>query len=235
LEEFARMKKVILAFALFTVSWAANAISVQLVRHNQTSGSGAISTLINDGSQVNNPAGPSTAVWDWDGTTLSSTGVYSAVSSIGSSSFSSSVLGDLITDLSIDTSTSTATATSYACSEGNFLATVGASGCGGYNLGTNFANESTTVWGPGLAISQTLGGDDVVTATIRDITSYDFGLVSFDGTTLIIGNGIPLGSTGTVFGGGEEMVFEVAVPVPAAAWLFGSALGLLGWARRRAA
>jgi hypothetical protein len=237
LEEFARMKKVILALALFSVSWAANAITVNLIRHNQTSGSGAISTLINDGSQVNNAAGPSTAVWDWDGTTLSSSGVYSAVSSIGSSSFSSSVLGDLITDLSIDTSTSTASATSYACSEGNFLATVGASGCGGYNLGTNFANESTTIWGPGLAVSRTIGGDDVITGgPPRDITSYDFGLVSFDGTTLIIGNGIPLGSTGPTFGGGEEMVFEVsAVPVPAAAWLFGSALGLLGWARRRAA
>ncbi len=32
----------------------------------------------------------------------------------------------------------------------------------------------------------------------------------------------------------DELIFEVsAVPVPAAVWLFGSALGLLGWIRRR--
>ena len=30
-------------------------------------------------------------------------------------------------------------------------------------------------------------------------------------------------------------VNEAVVPVPAAAWLFGSALGLLGWIRRKAA
>jgi len=32
---------------------------------------------------------------------------------------------------------------------------------------------------------------------------------------------------------GQEQLFLVAVPVPAAVWLFGSALGLLGWVRRR--
>jgi hypothetical protein len=37
---------------------------------------------------------------------------------------------------------------------------------------------------------------------------------------------------------GNNSIYEVAltpVPVPAAVWLFGSALGLLGWMRRRAA
>lgn len=230
------MNKVILGLALFAVSWAANAITVTLVRHNQTSGSGSVSSLLTDGSHVGGyPA--STAVWDWDGTTLSSVGLYSAVGSIGSSPFASTILNDQITNLSVDTSTSTATATAYACVEGTFLSTVGASGCGGHNFGTNFMSDSTTIWGPGLAVSRTLGGDDVPTGgPPRDITSYDFGLVSWDGSTLIIGNGIPLGSTGSVFGGGEEMEFVVsAVPVPAAAWLFGSALGLLGWARRRVA
>jgi hypothetical protein len=51
------------------------------------------------------------------------------------------------------------------------------------------------------------------------------------GAIFSIGNGLPLGVPNT---GGEAMKFQV-VPVPATAWLFGSALGLLGWARRRAA
>ena len=110
---------------------------------------------------------------------------------------------------------------------------MGASGCGGHNLGANFANESTTTWGPGTAVSRTIGGDDVATGDQRAISAYDFDSFTFNGTTLVIGNGIPLGSTGPTFGGGEQMVFQTAVPVPAAAWLFGSALGLLGWARRR--
>ncbi|HJP39677.1 MAG TPA: VPLPA-CTERM sorting domain-containing protein, partial [Gammaproteobacteria bacterium] len=120
---------------------------------------------------------------------------------------------------------------------GTFLATVGASGCGGYNLGANFSDDSSTTWGPGTTISQTIGGDDVSTSSPRTISAYDFGFVSFTGTgltlgdTVTLGNGVGVGSQG-VGGGGEAMVFQV-VPVPAAAWLFGSALGLLGWARRR--
>ena len=36
-------------------------------------------------------------------------------------------------------------------------------------------------------------------------------------------------------GSGSRYTFTSAVPVPAAVWLFGSGLGLLGWVRRRAA
>ena len=36
-------------------------------------------------------------------------------------------------------------------------------------------------------------------------------------------------------GPGDDSAFGAVVPVPAAAWLFGSALGLMGWIRRRAA
>jgi len=230
------MKKVILALALFAASAAANAVTVTLLTHNQTSGSGAVSTLITDGSHVSGISGPSTAVFDWDGTTLSSVGLYAATSSLGSSPYSSTVLSDQIVDLSINTGTGLATATSYACVEGTFLMGVGANGCGDYTLGVNFTDESTTVWS-GLTVSQTIGGDDVAgTSGPRVISAYDFGSVSVTGTgfnpgdLIKIGNGQPLGVAGL---GGELMTFQV-VPVPAAAWLFGSALGLLGWARRRA-
>ena len=193
--------KVMLAMVLAAAASAANAITLILDSHNQTSSSGAISTLITDGSHVEGqPA--STAVWDWDGTSLTATGLFSTVSSINSSTITPTVLNDQITDLAIDTSTSTASATAYICAEGTFLAGVGASGCGGHNLGANFINESNTTWGPGLAVSQTIGGDDVLTAGApRDITAYDFGNVADTGTglgpnpgdQLMVGNDIAVG------------------------------------------
>ena len=42
-------------------------------------------------------------------------------------------------------------------------------------------------------------------------------------------------ATTAVTGRGTFLVRSSAVPVPAAVWLFGSALGLLGWMRRKAA
>jgi len=235
------MKKVLFAVALFAVSAAANAVQVILLTHNQTSGSGTISTLITDGSHIQGFAA-STAVWDWDGTTLSSVGVYSATGSLGSSPFSPTILNDNIVNLTMTPgngtagSGSTAGTTAYTCNEGTFLGGVGANGCGNYTLGLNFIDESTTVYS-GLTVSQTIGGDDVSTGAPRTISSYAFDFVSVTGTgqnlgdLIKIGNGQPLGVAGL---SGELMTFQV-VPVPAAAWLFGSALGLLGWARRRVA
>jgi len=212
--------KVIVALALLAVSAAANAVNVILIVHNQTSGSGAISSLITDGSHVQGqPA--STAVWDWDGTTLSSTGLYSAVSSIGSSAYSATILNDQITNLNIDTSTtSTAGTTSYNCVEGTFLGSVGAHGCGGYTLGTNFTSDSTTIW-TGLSVAQTIGGDDVLTAGPRTISAYDFGTVTLisgastttPGAVFEIGNGIEIGVPNL---GGELMQFQVAEAGPVA-------------------
>jgi hypothetical protein len=40
-------------------------------------------------------------------------------------------------------------------------------------------------------------------------------------------------SDGSSFGGGLDDLVVSAVPIPAAVWLFGSGLGLLGWFRRR--
>ncbi len=206
--------KVGLALVLFAVSAAANAVQVLLLTHNQTSGSGAISTLITDGSHIQGqPA--STAIFDWDGTTLTSTGLYSAVGSLGSSIYAPTILNDQIVDLSINTASATGSATSYACIEGTFLASVGANGCGGYTLGVNFSDDSTTVWA-GLTVSQTIGGDDVVTGSPRLISAYDFGSLSFTGTGLApgdlvkIGNGQPLGEAGL---DGELMTFQVVQSV----------------------
>jgi len=228
--------KVVLAMALITACSAANAVQVILVRHNQTSSGGTISTLITDGSHMQGfPA--STAVWDWDGTTLSSTGLYSPVGSLGSSIFSPTILNDNVVDLTITPgdgtpgSGSTAGTTSYTCNEGTFLSGVGANGCGNYTLGPNFIDESTTVYS-GLTVSQTIGGDDVSTGAPRTISSFAFDFVSVTGTGLHttdqveIGNGQPLGVAGLA---GELMTFQfvttavddvasgapaVAIPIP---------------------
>ncbi len=138
-----------------------------------------------------------------------------------------------------------ASATSFACIEGFFGSGVGASLCANYSFGTNGADESTASWGPGLAYSRTIGGDDTIAGVQQTLSVFD-GMSSsndcdggagggytehcngsWDGTTLVMSNAVSSS-------GGLYMTFSVsAIPVPAAVWLFGSALGLLGWARRR--
>ena len=224
------MNKVLLALALFAVSWSANAVTLVLVSH-QTTAQGGVASLYTNGETIT--GGASTATWSWDGTILSSTGLYSATSAIHPGS---TILSDQITDLNIDTSTSSAGGTAaYACLEGTFLAGVANNGCGGYAWGTNGIDESSVSYGPGLAASRTLGGDDTPAGVLRTIAAFDYGLEGVTGTGLALGDAVYIG-TGIALGstGGERMTFTV-VPVPAAAWLFGSALGLLGWMRRRAA
>ncbi len=66
-----------------------------------------------------------------------------------------------------------ASATTYACLEGNFGGGVGASICGNYNFGADFNNDSTTSWGPGTAVSRTIGGDDVSIGAQQDISALN--------------------------------------------------------------
>lgn len=121
-----------------------------------------------------------------------------------------------------------ATAASYSCIEGNFgPENVGAALCGNYTFGANYLDESTATWGPGTAFSRVLGGDDSASGTPQNLTYFDgMTTASWNGTNLQLSN-----ATATT---GYTMTLVSAVPVPAAAWLFGSALGLLAWTKRRA-
>ena len=266
------MYRVFWVILLSLVSTTINAFTLTLTNyswHKRGSGSSGASEviLITDGSHTSGIAPASTATWDWDGTTLSSTGFYASTESLGNNIYAQTVTSEQIMDLSIDTSTGTASATSFTCVEGTFLDLVGASGCGGYSYGTDFMDNSTTVWGPGTAASRTIGGDDVIVGDQVTLSDYDFRhfygetytvldpAFPFDPIpwyTVVLGNGIPLGTAGS-----EWMCFHApatatqgpvdsvptceeavelaiaAVPVPAAAWLFGSSVSALFWMRRK--
>jgi len=133
-----------------------------------------------------------------------------------------------ITDLNI-TNGSAAGSAAYNCADGGFGAMVGASMCGNYLFGDDGVNDSTVSYGPGLAFSRTLGGDDTVAGAQQSINDYNLAVASYDGATLVFQSADWTSSGGTA---GLQMNFRV-VPVPAAAWLFGGALAALGAVRRR--
>jgi hypothetical protein len=135
----------------------------------------------------------------------------------------------------------TASAASFNCIEGNFGAGVGASICGNYTFGANFSNESTATWGPGTAASRTIGGDDAASGPQESVAELDgINTVSWDGTTLILTNRrctyVPYPCEPYPYTDGYTWTFQTTpavVPVPAAVWLFGAALGALVPMRRR--
>lgn len=229
-----------LAVALTTAAGTASAATATLVGHYQRSSSGTLSTLVWNGANASTSWGisvgmqASNATWDWDGTTLSSSGLFWSTSHISSNPFASAIIGDRVVDLSINTASSTVGASTYECTEGTFLSMVGAHGCANVGLGSNFTYESSVTYNVGGNpdnVTRVIGGDDTDMGPPRDLSDAFslFTIVQDSGGTLILSNGIDIMSAGTSY-----MTFSV-VPVPAAAWLFGSALGLLGWARRRRA
>ncbi len=250
------MKKVIFAVMMLAASSAALALPATLIAHNQRSSSGALSTLIWDGSNTGSTGGmtvgavASTATWDWDGTTLTGMGLYFGTSHISSNVMLAAVIGDRVVDLVINTSANTTSATDYQCREGNFLAGVGAHGCGNLSLGYNGGFDSTlayNVGGVANCVNRTVGGDDESTGNPRGLftAAAGGGCDAVDGAfdlwtvvqdpgagpgTLIISNGVDLTAAGTNY-----MTFEV-VPLPAAAWLLAPAvLAAARFARRRKA
>ncbi len=131
-----------------------------------------------------------------------------------------------------------ATAASFICTEGNFGPGVGASLCGNYTFGANFTNDSTTTWGPGTAVSRTIGGDDAVAGPQASIASLDgFTTATWNGTTLVLRNATctqTCTTSASGFNNGQQWTFAV-VPAPAAAWLFGGAVAVLASMQRRPA
>ena len=228
------MSRIFIAAVLLVASAAANAVPATLntVLAGRADFPSSPFTILS-GSALDAEA------WEWDGTTVSTDGVLNAGVAINNTPLFNDVITGMING------NGTADAAGFSCVDGLFATLFGVSVCGGYNFGDNGMNESTFTYDEaGLTWSRTIGGDDFITDDPRDITGWDM-------TASVMGNLLILETadyfsmedgpcvdemdepTGLCDSAGLRMEFTI-VPVPAAVWLFGSALGLLGWVRRRA-
>jgi hypothetical protein len=196
-----------------------------------------IQTYSNSGSSTLNFSSSNGLSWSYDDVTQLMTQTGGWLNARATTAPTSTLFRHIVTGLVIGNG-GASSASSFSCVEGNFGGGVGASICGNYNFGANFTNESFTSWGPGTATSRTLGGDDSIIGAQQSVTSQlsGFSTVSWIGTTLILSNASCAGPCSTLPPGNYNVGFTYtfsAVPVPAAVWLFGSALGVMGVMRRK--
>jgi len=220
------MRNLLLACVVAVVSSAANAAVVPVVLDEVLIGS-------SNGGTFAVLGGGATWTYDTDTMVLTGTGLTTHQSILGPTPLFRREIDDLVINGGV------ASATSYTCVEGTFGSIVGASLCGNYSF-TDFINESTLTYS-GTTVTRVIGGNDVALGPPQQLSDYDLPFVSYGG----IGGDL-IFSTFTCLDAdcdldptdgasdGQRMTFSV-VPVPAAVWLFGSALGLLGWIRRRTA
>jgi hypothetical protein len=227
-----------LAIAATLGATTANAASYEVLLNQVVQWRGS------DGAKIGNISS-STATWSYDDVTglLSQTsGTFNVRFTIAPTT---TLYRHLVTGLVLGNG-GAASASSFLCSEGNFGGNVGAHLCGNYNFGANYINESSASWGPGTAFGRTLAGDDQATGPQQSIAVYDaFSYVGEAGTGFKISNAScdpsrPGGANSCATVGGYNTGYTwflnnalLPVPVPAAVWLFGSALVVLGGARRR--
>jgi hypothetical protein len=208
------MKKVLAAIALIGAAGVAQAAPATLTSVNTFSANGSASMALT----------ASTATWDLNtgtGVATQTGGNFSAAANVGKTPLMTHTMtGGVL-------SSGTATAASWGCTEGAFGGIVGAHICGNFTLGTNGTVDST-VGNSGTAVTVVIGGDDSASGAPQSLANSYSGMAL---TNLGGGNWRLSNSTGT---SGYEFNFNV-VPVPAAVWLFGSALGLMGVMRRRSA
>ena len=107
------------------------------------------------------------------------------------------------------------------------------------NGGVIFAEFFSEIAGGGVSAAEILGGGPLALNAGSDVwTTYTF--TAMAGPDVSGGVTLQLGAVcGAAGGCNADVYFDnisiTAVPVPAAVWLFGSALGVFGWLKRRAA
>ena len=107
----------------------------------------------------------------------------------------------------------------------------------GRNIGNFFHYSATSIQVEGTlaaggTVSQTFALDLIADNTEDDFELFLFS-AGFTGLSSVTFSGLE-GQSGNRFAVDDLMVTQ-SVPIPAAFWLFGSALGLLGWLRRKTA
>lgn len=212
------MKKVLAVAALMGVAVGAQAATATLTGVESESDKGTSTWNI----------AKSTATWDLDtgtGVATQTGGLYSATVSVGKTPLMTHTMSSGVL------SSGAAAASAWNCVEGIFGGIVGAHICGNFTFGGNGTMDSI-VGNSGTATTVVIQGDDVASGAPQALaTSYsNMTLSNLGGGNWKLSNIVPLTS-------GYEFTFNVAavVPVPAAVWLFGSALGLMGVMRRRSA
>ena len=212
------MKKVLAAVALMGVAVGAQAATATLTGY-QSAGDKGISTWTIT----------SAATWDLNtgtGVATQTGGAFSAKINVGKTPLMThNMAGGVL-------SSGAAAASSWSCTEGLFGGLVGAHICGNFTFGGNGTQDSI-VGNSGTATTVTLLGDDAASGAPQALTSYNnLALTNLGGGNWSLDNFV-IGVSGYKF------TFNIAeapvVPVPAAVWLFGSALGLMGAMRRRSA
>jgi len=126
----------------------------------------------------------SPASWDWNGTTMTGTGLLWTTAFNGSNAIGTAVLGFRATNLKVTPTTLTTTAATYQCYEGTFLASVNVNGCSNVDLGTNGLFESPVaaynIGGDANCIDRQLNGnpqdppntaDDVPLGEVRGVST----------------------------------------------------------------
>ncbi len=161
------------------------------------------------------------------------TGVVTMDAGITTFSFLTVTLGPVYDQVQSNWSTGAGgyAADAFSCVEGTAGAALSLSFCGGYEFGTNNIDESSVDYStiPGTL---NLGGDDMLEAQLPGTVQgswYLMDTATLTGSTLVMESAAWTVNPGLA---GSQLTFSV-VPVPAAVWLFGSALGLLGWLRRK--